>query len=140
VIILENDNCIFCKIVDGKIPCSKVYENDKILAFLDISPINKGHTLVIPKKHYETLLDMPDNLLAELMKAAKKIAKAVIRVARTDGFNLIQSNKAVAGQTVPHFHLHIIPRIEGDGLKFWPQGKYEEGEAEKTAEKIRKSI
>ena len=130
------DDCIFCKIINGEIPCSKVYENEKILAFLDIAPVNKGHTLVIPKKHYETLLDMPDNLLADLMKAAKKIAKAVIKAARTDGFNIMQSNKQTAGQAVPHFHLHIIPRQKDDGLKFWPQQKYEEGEIEKIAKDI----
>jgi len=132
---MEND-CVFCKIVNGEIPFSKVYEDDKILAFLDISPVNKGHVLVIPKKHFETLLDVPDDLLGDIMIAIKKIAKAVIEVAGTDGFNLMQSNKKIAGQVVPHFHMHIIPRIEGDGLKHWPQGKYEEGEMEKFAEKI----
>lgn len=131
------DDCIFCKIVRGEIPCSKVYEDEKIFAFLDIAPVNKGHTLVIPKKHYETLLGMPDNLLLELMKAAKKTAKAVIRVMRTDGFNIMQSNKQTAGQVVPHFHLHIIPRQKDDGLKFWPQGKYEGNEIDDIAKKIR---
>ena len=132
---MEND-CIFCKIISGAIPCSKVYEDEKILAFLDLGPVNKGHTLIVPKKHFETLLDMPDKLLAELIKATKKVAKAVIKVTRTDGFNLMQSNKPTAGQVVPHFHLHIIPRHKEDGLKFWPQGKYEEGEMEKLANEI----
>jgi histidine triad (HIT) family protein len=130
------DNCIFCKIVNNEIPSSKVYEDDKILAFLDIGPVNKGHTLVIPKKHFETLLDMPDNLLAELIKVTKKVAKAVIKVARTDSFNIMQSNKQAAGQIVPHFHLHIIPRFKDDGLKHWLGKKYEQGEMEKTAKEI----
>ena len=130
------DDCVFCKIVNGEIPCSKVYEDEKILAFLDISPVNKGHALVIPKKHFETLLDVPDDLLGDLMKAVKKVAKAVIKVAETDGFNLMQSNKTTAGQAVPHFHIHIIPRIDGDGLKHWPQGKYGRGEMEKFAKQI----
>jgi len=133
---MEND-CIFCKIVNGEIPCSKVYEDEKILAFLDISPVNKGHTLVVPKKHYKTLLDMPDNLLADLIKVTKKISKAVIKAARTDGFNIGQNNGKTAGQLVPHFHLHIIPRKEDDGLKHWPQCyKYEEGEMEKFAKDV----
>ncbi|MBW2977881.1 HIT family protein [Candidatus Woesearchaeota archaeon] len=131
------DDCIFCKIINGEIPASKVYEDEKVLAFLDIAPVNKGHTLVIPKKHHETLLDMPDNLLADVMKATKKVAKAVIKAARTDGFNIMQSNKQTAGQVVPHFHLHIIPRLEKDGLKHWPGKKYEEGEMEKIAADIK---
>ena len=130
------EDCIFCKIINGEIPCSKVYENDKVLAFLDISPVNKGHALVIPKEHYKDLLSLPDNVLAEVAKVGKKVAKAVMKATGADGFNLGQNNGKTAGQVVMHFHLHIIPRFEDDGLILWPQGKYEGKEEEEIAEKI----
>ena len=131
------EDCIFCKIVNGEIPCSKVYENNKVLAFLDISPVNKGHALVIPKEHHKDLLTMPDNVLAEVTKVGKKVAKAVMRATGAAGFNLGQNNGKVAGQVVMHFHLHIIPRFEDDGLELWPQGTYEGREMDEIAEKIR---
>ncbi len=131
------EDCIFCKIVNGEIPCNKVYENDKVLAFLDINPVNKGHALVIPKEHYKDLLVMPDNILAEVAKVGKRVAKAVMKATGAAGFNLGQNNGKTAGQAVMHFHLHIIPRFENDGLTLWPQGKYEGKEEEEIAEKIR---
>lgn len=131
------DGCIFCRIVNGKIPCAKVYEDRDTLAFLDIGPVNKGHTLVVPKKHYETLLDMPDEILCAVSKAVKKVSNAVKEGMGMPGFNVMQSNYRVAGQLVPHYHVHIIPRTETDGLKHWAQGKYAEGEAEAAAEKIK---
>ncbi len=134
------DECIFCKIISGEIPCTKVYEDNDVLAFLDIGPVNQGHTLVIPKEHYETLLDMPEELLCAVSKAVKKVSKAVKEGTGCGGFNVLQSNYKVSGQLVPHYHVHIIPRLETDGLKHWPQGKYGEGEADKVAEKIRKAL
>ena len=131
------EECIFCKIVNGEIPCTKVYENNKVLAFLDIAPVNKGHTLVIPKEHHKDLLDMPNDVLAEVAKVGKKVAKAAVKATGAAGFNLGQNNGKTAGQVVMHFHLHIIPRFEGDGLKLWPQGKYEGKEEEEIAEKIK---
>ncbi|MBW2992896.1 HIT family protein [Candidatus Woesearchaeota archaeon] len=130
-------DCIFCKIVKGEIPSSKVYEDEKILAFLDIGPINKGHTLVIPKEHYEMLLDVPDGLLKEVTVAAKKIAANMKEKLNLEGFNIMQSNGKVAGQLVPHFHLHVIPRLADDGLKHWPGKKYEEGEMGEYKEKLK---
>lgn len=135
-----SDECVFCKIIKGEIPCTKVYEDDNVLAFLDISPINKGHTLVIPKEHHETLLDMPEELICSVSKAVKKISKAVKEGMESEGFNVLQSNFKAAGQEVPHYHIHIIPRLENDGLKHWPGRKYRESEAENTAEKIRKAL
>jgi len=129
-------DCIFCKIIKGEIPCSKIYEDEKILSFLDIMPANKGHTLVIPKEHYETILDMPDDLLKEMFVLTKKISKAVMNGTKADGFNIGINTKEAAGQVVMHAHLHIIPRFKDDGLKPWPQGKYQEGEAEEIKEKI----
>ncbi len=133
-------DCIFCKIVKGEIPCQKVYENDKILAFLDIMPIHKGHTLVIPKEHHADILEMPDDTLAELAKTAKKISKAVKKAAKADGFNIGQNNGAAAGQAVFHFHLHIIPRFNDDGLKSWPHQKLPEEDMKQIQEDIKNSL
>ena len=131
------DDCIFCRIVKGEIPCSKIYENEKVIAFLDIAPVNKGHALVVPKEHYKDLLEVPNEVMGEITKAAKKVAKAAVKAVGADGFNIGQNNGKAAGQVVTHFHLHIIPRFENDGLVPWPQKKYEEGEIDKVAETIR---
>ena len=128
--------CIFCKIVRGEIPCSKVFENEKFFAFLDIGPINKGHTLVIPKKHYKNLFDMPEEELKGYMEVIQKVSKAVMKGVDADGVNINMSNESAAGQVVMHAHVHIIPRIKGDGLKLWPQGKYKEGEMQTVRDKI----
>ena len=130
------DGCVFCKIVNGKIPSAKVYEDDKILAFLDIGPVNKGHTLVIPKQHYETMLDLPDKLLKEMIIAVKKMVQAIKEGVNADGVNLLMSNYKAAGQVVPHAHFHILPRFSNDGLKHWPQGKYLGEEMNRIKEKI----
>src|SRR3989344_1823292 len=124
------NECIFCKIVKGEIPSSKIYENDKVLAFLDIGPVNKGHTLVIPKEHYTNIYDIPEDILKEVVTAAKKISKAIKKGVNADGININQSNDSSAGQVVMHIHFHIIPRFRDDGLKLWPQNKYNEGEME----------
>ena len=134
------EDCIFCKIVKGDIPCQKIYENDKVFAFLDIMPIHKGHTLVIPKEHHETLLDMPDDTLAELAKVAKKVSKAVKKATGADGFNIGQNNGAAAGQAVFHFHLHVIPRFNGDGLKNWPHTKVPDEDMKQIHEDIKNSL
>lgn len=131
-------DCIFCKILKGEIPSAKVYEDDNVYAFLDIGPVNKGHALVIPKEHHETVMDMPDELLCSLAVAAKKTCSAVMEATSADGVNLQMSNYKAAGQLVPHAHFHVIPRFEGDGFKHWAQGKYEEGEMDQYKEKIAK--
>ncbi len=133
-------DCIFCKIINGEIPCTKVYEDGDVLAFLDIAPVNKGHTLVIPKEHYERLADISDDLYALVANTVRKISQAVMKAAETDGCTVIQSDGKTGGQLVPHLHMHVIPRLKDDSLKFWPQGKYEEGEADRVAEKIKKSL
>tara|TARA_Y100000310_G_C20145747_1_gene562364 strand:+ start:30 stop:443 length:414 start_codon:yes stop_codon:yes gene_type:complete len=130
------DDCIFCKIVKGEIPCSKVYEDSNVLAFLDIGPVNHGHTLVIPKEHCENLSDIPDELLKEVIVAVKKVSSAVQSGVSCDGISLNMSNGEEAGQVVPHAHFHIIPRVKGDGLKLWPQNTYEDGEMDRVREKI----
>ena len=114
------NDCVFCKIIQGDIPADKVYENDKIIAFLDIQPINKGHTLIVPKKHFADFLDTPEDVLCEMMTSAKKIAAAAVKAVDADGFNIGINTKPAAGQIVMHMHLHVMPRFNNDGLKHWP--------------------
>ncbi len=106
------DNCIFCKIINGDIPSRKLYEDDKFIVMLDISPASKGHALVIPKEHYANIYELPEELCAEAMKLAKKMVAKMTEVLHADGFNILQNNGEVAGQTVHHFHMHLIPRYE----------------------------
>ncbi|MEM2956244.1 MAG: HIT family protein [Candidatus Pacearchaeota archaeon] len=134
------EDCIFCKIIKGKIPCKKVYEDNKILAFLDISPINPGHTLVIPKKHFESIERIPESLLCELIKSVQKIAIAVTRAVSTDAFNINLNNGKAAGQLVPHMHFHIIPRFKNDGYEHWKGSSYKDKEMEIICEKIKKAL
>ena len=117
-------SCLFCRIIAGEIPCHKVYEDGRVLSFLDIGPLSRGHTLVIPKGHYETLADMPDELAGACMAAASRISRAVMAATGGEAWNILQNNGQIAGQVVPHVHFHIIPRTEGDNLGFrWPAGK-----------------
>ncbi len=136
---LELDrNCIFCKIINGDIPCAKVFEDDKVLSFLDISPANKGHALIITKNHYETLLDIPDEVLDDLMLKAKKIARAMSSALGCEGFNVLMNNKKIAGQLVLHAHIHIIPRFSGDGIDLnWRPRRYKDKEIDEFKEKIK---
>lgn len=136
----EENDCIFCKIIAGEIPSTKIYEDDFSYAFLDISPVNKGHTLVVPKKHCVNLMDIPDDDLGELMIAAKKVAIAVKEGMECDGISLAMSNEKAAGQEVFHAHVHIMPRFSSDGLKHWPHKSYDPGEMEKISEKIKEKF
>ena len=131
--------CIFCKIVKGEIPSTKIFETDTVLVFLDIFPVNKGHCLVIPKSHHEIFTDIPDTLLSDMMKSAKKAAGSIMRSLDADGYNLMMNNHAPAGQVVMHAHIHIVPRFKGDGLKHWPGRKYGPGEEEKISSALRES-
>lgn len=101
------ENCIFCKIINGDIPCYKIYEDDLVVAFLDINPISNGHTLIVPKQHFQDLYDIDNNVLNHILEIAKKIAKQITAKLNCDGFTLVQNNGAV--QEVKHFHLHIHP-------------------------------
>ena len=114
---MKNNNCIFCKISQGKIPIKKVAESNNFIAILDANPKTEGHTLIIPKKHFVTLLDIPNTLGEELLKLTKKITSDMLDKKQGDGFNIIMNNLECAGQVVFHAHIHIIPRKEGDGLK-----------------------
>ncbi len=134
------EDCIFCKIVKGEIPCHKVYEDDDVLAFLDISPVNPGHTLVIPKRHYADLLELPEVESQRLIARVKKISPAVISGVEAQAFNLNLNNGKVSGQEVAHVHWHIVPRFEGDGRELWHGRPYGEGEVEEILEKIKNLI
>ncbi len=133
-------DCIFCKILKGEVPCEKIYENDQVFAFLDIMPVNPGHTLVIPKEHFENIEELPENILCEMSKVVKKIGQAMIKGLNVKGYNLALNNRTMAGQVVPHVHFHVIPRVKGDGLRLWPQRKYQEQEAQIVAEKLIKNL
>ena len=109
------ENCIFCKIVKGEIPCHKVYEDDSILAFLDIKPHSKGHTVVIPKSHAETVFGLNDESLQNLMIKVKEIMVLLDEKLSPDGFNVGWNHNSAGGQVVPHLHVHIFPRYNGDG-------------------------
>ncbi|OGG53369.1 HIT family hydrolase [Candidatus Kaiserbacteria bacterium RIFCSPHIGHO2_01_FULL_53_29] len=133
-------DCLFCKIIRGEIPSFKVYEDEKTLAFLDISPVNPGHTLVIPKNHSKNIFDISEEDWVSVGKAVRTLASAVEKAVGADGININMNNRPDAGQLVDHTHVHLIPRKKGDGLKLWPQKPYPEGEAESIVEKIRLEI
>lgn len=114
---MKND-CIFCAIAAGEIPSFKVYEDDLVLAYLDINPFSEGHTLVIPKAHTAGLLDTDDATLAAIIARVKKVAAHLKATLACDGFNILQNNGEAAGQTVRHLHFHIVPRRNGDRLVF----------------------
>ena len=113
--ILKVENCIFCQIVDKKIPSKKIYEDKNNLAFLDVYPISKGHTIVITKNHYQNIEAIPEDKLGELFKIVKKLATLIHERLNIDGYNILQSNFEAAGQVINHFHVHIIPRKKTDG-------------------------
>ena len=136
-----SDSCVFCRIVKGELPSARVYENGDILAFLDVNPISRGHTLVIPKGHYETLLDIPEELGAEIIPVLARVGKALLAATGANGFNCLQNNFAAAGQIVFHSHWHVIPRVRGDGLAQWPHNaKSDATDREALAEAIRAAL
>ncbi|MBT4821471.1 MAG: HIT family protein, partial [Lentisphaerae bacterium] len=109
-------NCVFCKIIAGELGADKVYEDDLVVAVLDIAPLVKGHALIIPKQHHNSLTTLPADAAARMMKVAPKVAMALVREVDGDGFNLMLANGSCAGQVVPHVHLHVLPRHPEDGL------------------------
>jgi histidine triad (HIT) family protein len=132
--------CVFCKIIKGKIPADKIYEDENTFSFLDITPINPGHVLLISKKHYENLYDLPDELLSKMAPIIKKLAVAIKKGVNAEGINIGMNNERSAGQLVFHAHFHIIPRFTNDGHFHWKGTPYKKDEAPKTAEKIKEFL
>ncbi|MCI8730908.1 MAG: HIT family protein [Lachnospiraceae bacterium] len=116
--------CIFCKIANGEIPSTTLYEDNDFRVILDVNPASKGHTLILPKKHAENLYDLPDETASKALVLAKNMASKIEKALECDGLNLVQNNGETAGQTVFHFHMHIIPRYKNDSVKLgWKPGK-----------------
>ncbi|SHM44775.1 histidine triad (HIT) family protein [Anaerosporobacter mobilis DSM 15930] len=135
------DNCIFCKIAAGEIPSYTIYEDDDFKAFMDISPASKGHTILIPKVHADNLFELDETVASKLLPVAARIAKALKAELHCEGLNLLQNNGEIAGQTVFHFHMHIIPRYEVDKVVVkWVEDKYEGEPLDQLSEKIKKHL
>jgi histidine triad (HIT) family protein len=128
--------CIFCRIAKGLASAAKVLETPRVLAFLDIAPVHYGHTLVIPKEHYENFLDLPDELWLEMGQVSRRVAKALGKVLFARGFNIMMNNFDAAGQVVFHAHLHVVPRFLSDGLHLFPQGNYLPGDLERVGQQL----
>lgn len=124
---MTKEDCLFCQIINGQIPAYRIYEDEDFIAFLDVKPINLGHSLIVPKKHYRNLFDLPTELLNKLGITIQALALAVKNGTQADGLNVSWNNEPAAGQIIFHAHIHLIPRFEGDGLKHW-QGSNKESE------------
>ena len=129
------ENCIFCKISKGEIPCDKVYENENFLVFLDIKPVSDGHLIIIPKKHVSWMQEADDELISEIFKLTKKMMLAIKKALNCD---FVQ--ESVVGEEIPHFHIHLIPRHHGDNFRNFPTKEYKEGQAKKILEKITQGL
>ena len=134
------EDCVFCRVADGRLPSAKVFENENFLAFMDIAPQTEGHFLLVTRAHYATMFEMPDELLAQALPLAKKLARAARDGLSVPGFNLLQNNGEEAGQAVPHWHLHIIPRRWPGELPMSPGAPADMTKLPLTAEKIRLNL
>ena len=120
---MSEKGCIFCKIANGEIPSATLYEDEMFRVILDVSPASEGHALILPKQHFENILDMPDEIGAKVLIIAKDIAGKLMNVLKCDGLNILQNNGSKAGQTVFHFHMHLIPRYDHDDVQLgWTPG------------------
>ena len=138
---MSQPDCIFCKIVAGQIPSTKIFENEHVLAFLDVGPVTDGHLLVIPKTHCRRLDQMGPKTMVEVTVVLPALAGAVQQAAGADGYTLLCNNGVAAGQVVEHVRFHIIPRKTGDGLfSHWPAQQYPDGRAAAVAEKIKQNL
>jgi histidine triad (HIT) family protein len=134
------DDCLFCRIANGDEPGFIVYESDEVVGFLDARPVFPGHTLLVPRRHVVTYLDLPSDLIGPFFAAGKQVTAAVMRGMGAQGTFVAMNN--VVSQSVAHLHLHVVPRTKGDGLRgfFWPRRKYAEGEAEQCSAQIRTAL
>lgn len=115
---MKEDNCIFCKIANGEIPSRTIYEDDDFRVIMDLAPVTKGHSLILPKNHYKNIYEIADDTAAKVLPLAKKMVALMTEKLGADGFNIAQNNNEVAGQTVFHFHVHLIPRYSDDNQSF----------------------
>ncbi len=135
---MKDETCIFCKIANGEIPSATVYEDEDFRAILDLNPASKGHTLILPKNHFKDLCDLDSTTAVKVLPLAAKIGSAMKSALNCDGFNLVQNNGTEAGQTVFHFHMHIIPRYQGGpSIAAWTPQKAESEELTEIAEKLK---
>lgn len=138
---MSDNSCIFCKLASGEFPSATVYEDDLFRAILDISPAAKGHTLLLPKTHAVNLFELDELEVSKALLVAKKLAAAIQKTLQCDGINILQNNGSAAGQSVFHFHIHLIPRYEEDGVTIpWKSLSYSDGEAFELANKIHQNL
>ena len=134
---MKDPNCIFCKIANGEIPSKAIYEDNDFKVILDLGPATKGHALILPKEHAANLFELPDETASKVLVLAKKLGAQMKENLKADGMNLVQNNGEVAGQTVHHFHMHLIPRYENDGQKsLWNPGEMTQDELEEIKNTI----
>jgi len=134
------EKTIFAKIADGEMKADIVWQDDKFIAFLDVLPIEPGHTIVAPKRMADSLEDLSNEELSDFMIAVQKIGSAMMRGLGVKGYSIFLDNKDAANQHIPHVHFHVVPRAEGDGLGRWPQNAYDEGESERYASLIKDAL
>ena len=135
------ENCIFCKIANGEIPAATLYEDENFRVILDLGPASKGHALILPKSHAANIYELSDEMAAKAMILAKKMATAMTAALKCDGFNIVQNNGECAGQTVFHFHMHLIPRYKGDQVGFtWHQGELSDADKEEILLKVKEQL
>ncbi len=137
---MKQDNCIFCKIANGEIPTNTVYEDDEFRVFMDVAPATKGHALVVPKNHYADIYEIEPDVLGKAAKVAQKVIKHATKVLGCEGYNLMQNNGEVSGQTVFHFHLHLIPRyvdMDNTNLLSWTPGTSTSEELKELSESLK---
>lgn len=133
-------DCIFCKIITRELPSHSVYEDDAVFAFLDIHPVNPGHTLIVPKRHSERIEDAPQEDVNNILATIKKIAPGILAAVRAKAFNIGVNNGAHAGQLIPHIHFHLMPRFPQDGLRLWSEQPMSQDELKSVADKIRSAL
>ena len=134
---MKDENCIFCKLANGDIPTATVYEDEYLRAIMDAAPANKGHIIILPKSHAAGIYELEDEYVSRAFVLAKKLAEALKKLTGCDGVNILQNNGGAAGQTVFHFHVHVIPRFKDDDCTIvWKPTSYEDGEASEVAKKI----
>jgi histidine triad (HIT) family protein len=135
---MKDENCIFCKLANGEIPTATIYEDEDFRVILDASPAAKGHALILPKEHYKDLYELEDTIVAKVLPLAKKLITKLTPIFGADGYNIVQNNGSAAGQTVFHFHMHLIPRYEGDNAGLgWNMGELTEEVKNEILEKIK---